>query len=1073
MKKFNLLNTIFGWGVFVIATIVYLLTVEPTASWWDCGEYIATAYKLQVGHPPGAPLFQIVARFFSMFAFGDTTRVALMVNIMSVLSSSFTILFLFWTITALARKIAFTDNQVTNGKIFTIIGGGLVGALAYTFSDSFWFSAVEGEVYAMSSFFTALVFWAILKWEQVADEDHAFRWIIFIAFMIGLSIGVHLLNLLAIPAIAFIFYFKRYKLSINGIIKTGIVSILLLVFIMYGIIPEIVNLFAKTELLFVNSFGLPFNSGTIFFALVMIGLITTGIMYTTKADTSKPLKLSFSILLVLMIILVLVGSSSTGSFIFRFIVSGVVLVLLYLIRNKKALLNTVILSFAFILIGYSSFLLIIIRANANTPINENNPSDAISLLSYLNREQYGSWPIFSGQYYNSPLDPTHPYKDGNPVYLRDTEKGKYVITDDRKSTIPNYDSRFTTVFPRMWSDQKEIHINAYKRWGKVKGTPIRYTQRDGTAEVINKPTFSENLRFFFKYQLGHMYWRYFLWNFVGRQNDVEGHGGIEHGNWLSGISFLDNGRLGDQEYFPASKHSPARNKFYALPLILGLVGLLYLLNKDYKSWAVVALLFLFTGMAITVFLNQYPYQPRERDYAYAGSFYAYAIWIGMGVIAITDFLTRMMNRKISAAFVTIICLILVPGIMAQQGWDDHNRSNKYAARDFAANYLNSCAPNAILITNGDNDTFPLWYAQEVEGIRTDVRVVNFMLASGDWYVHQLGKKIYDAEPLPFTLKPAQYNKGVNQIIPYFEEKTITGNVELKRVIDFIASDNKNTKLPLQSGNWVNYFPTKKVKLTVDSAKAIQNGIVPERLAGQIESVIEWNIKPNYLYKNDLMFLDFLATNDWERPVYFANPNSINHVFDVGKYCHLEGFVYRFMPVKAKYYIKGLGGLSTEASYDILMNKCLWGNLNDPSVYVDRESYRNVTIPRQNFMRLSQALIQEQKMDSAVAVADRCQEVFPNEKITYDVYMWPFVEVYYKAGQIEKANQLIAQLVENFEEDIIYYNSLKDHFAEYYAEDRQRAFALLQQLSTLAIRNKQTDLADRINEIIDYQFQQIQ
>ncbi|HNS16881.1 MAG TPA: DUF2723 domain-containing protein [Bacteroidales bacterium] len=1071
MKPYNRYNTILGWIVFAVATVVYSLTVEPTASWWDCGEYIATAYKLQVGHPPGAPFFQLAGRFFSLFAFGDTSRVALMINMMSVLSSSFTILFLFWTITMLAEKMVFCKGEeITAGQAYTVLGAGLVGALAYAFSDSFWFSAVEGEVYAMSSFFTALVFWAILRWEKVAGEPHAFRWLIFIAYMMGLSIGVHLLNLLAIPAIAFVYYYKKQKATSKGMILTGVISILLLAFIMYVIVPEIVNQFATAELLFVNTFGLPFNSGTIAFFIIIIGLSVTGILYTIKDPVSNVLRWSMLILLGCLVVLILAASSSGGNFVIRLIICGVLLTLLYMARNRKALLNTVVLSFVFILIGYSSFLLIVIRANANTPINENEPSDAISLLSYLNREQYGDWPIFYGPYYNAPLDPENPYKDGNPIYIKDLNTGKYVITDDRKSSIPNYDNRFCTIFPRMWSNQKESHISAYKQWGRVKGHPIRYTNRQGEAEVINKPTFGENLRFFFSYQVGHMYWRYFLWNFVGRQNDIEGHGGISEGNWISGIPFIDKMHIGSQEYLPFSMKNPARNKFYALPLILGLAGLFYQLKRDKKNTFVVALLFIMTGFAIIIYLNQYPYQPRERDYAYAGSFYAFAIWLGMGVMAVAELFNRFLKQHHAAIFATVLCFLLVPFIMAQQGWNDHNRSGKYAARDFAANYLNSCAPNAILITNGDNDTFPLWYAQEVEGIRTDVRVVNFMLASGDWYVRQMMKKVYDSDPLPFTLKAEQYNKGVNEIIPYYEESSIKGRSELKKVIDFIASESQSTRLPVQSGEWINYFPTKSVRLSVDSANAVKNGVVPAYYADRIEPFVDWQIKTNYLYRNDLMLLDFLATNNWKRPLYFANPNSVSQVLDIDTYCHLEGFVYRFMPVKAEHHIRGLSGLNTQASYDILMNKCKWGNLNDPGVTVDRESFRNTMIPKQNFMRLVQALMDAKKADSAVRVTDRVIEIFPNEKFPFDLYMIPFLEIYYQAGEIEKANRMNEILLNNHEGNIIYYQSLSGKFAEYYSEDQEQAFMVLNRLAELAREYDQKELADRIDGVIKYRLE---
>jgi hypothetical protein len=1012
MKNYRLLNNLLGWITFAIASFVYLSTIEPTASWWDCGEYISTAFKLQVGHPPGAPLFQMIGRFFSLFAFGDVSHVAMMVNAMSALCSAFTILFLFWSITALALKFVTKSDEMTAGEMYAILGSGLVGALAYTFSDSFWFSAVEGEVYAMSSFFTALVFWAILRWERVADEPHAFKWIILIAYFMGLSIGVHLLNLLAIPAIAFIYYFKKYKPSRNGIILTGIVSLIILSLIMFVIIPWIVNLAGKFELFFVNTLGLPFNSGTVVYFILLLGAIAWGLNYT--------------------------------------------------IRKKKALYNTLILCFTFILIGYSSFFMLVIRANANTPINENNPDDAISLLSYLNREQYGDWPILYGQYYNAPLDPQTPYKDGTPIYVRDAKAHKYIITSDRKNTIPNYDSRFCTLFPRMWSNQKSSHVSAYKAWGKVEGTPIDVTNEDGKTETLYKPTFGENLRFFFDYQIGHMYLRYFMWNFAGRQNDIEGHGGIKNGNWISGINYFDSNRLGDQSNLPQSMQNRANNKFYFLPLILGLVGMYFHFRKHYTGAIVVALMFLMTGLAIVVYLNQYPFQPRERDYAYAGSFYAFAFWIGFGVYFLFDML-RKINEKAVAIGVTAVCLLLVPGIMAKEGWNDHDRSGKYACRDFAADYLNSCAPNAILITNGDNDTFPLWYAQEVEGIRTDVRVVNYMLASGEWYVHQLGRKIYNSDQLPFTLTPEQYNKGVNEMIPFYEMSK--ERLALKDVIDFIASDDERAKLPLQSGEKIHFLPTKHLTLAIDSAYMVNNGLIPKYMAGNMVKSIDWDVKSNYLYKNDLMFLDFLATNNWKRPVYFATPSSVSDVLDIEKYCHQEGFVSRFLPVIAKGYIEGLGGVDAEGSYDIMMNKCKWGNLADPKVYVDRESYRNSMIPKQNFIRLAIQLMEEGKKDMAVKAIDRCQEAFPNSKITYDYYMMQFADIYYKCGATAKGSKLVETLAGIYEENLNYYSSLSPEFSANYQSDMEQGMAVLDRLASMAKENKQEAIAKKIDQFM--------
>ncbi|MEI6062823.1 MAG: DUF2723 domain-containing protein, partial [Bacteroidota bacterium] len=558
----------------------------------------------------------------------------------------------------------------------------------------------------------------------------------------------------------------------------------------------------------------------------------------------------------------------------------------------------------------------------DTPINENDPSDAVSLLSYLNRDQYGTWPVVYGQYYNAPLDRENPYSDGTPLYVKDKQKGKYSMTDERKNTIPNFDPRFCTIFPRMWSsDPEHQHPQMYKSWGEIKGIPIDVTNEDGKTETLYKPTFIENVRFFISYQIGHMYMRYFLWNFAGRQNDTQGEGGIRNGNWISGIPAIDNIRLGNQTTLPDSMKNAAHNKFYLLPLILGLIGMYFQLRKHTDGFLVVMLLFFMTGIAIVLYLNITPNQPRERDYAFAGSFYAFAIWIGFGVMGLWD-LVKKYNEKYTPVIITLVCLFLVPGIMAKEGWNDHDRSGKYATRDFAVNYLNSCAPNAILITNGDNDTFPLWYAQEVEGIRTDVRVVNFTLSSGEWYVHQLMRRIYQSDALPFTLSYNQYNKGVNEAVLY--SGAIKERVELQDLIDYIASDDPSSKYQAASRNLAMY-PTKNVKISVDSASMVKNGMVPPQFAGKVVSSVEFDIKPNTLYKNDLMLLDFLAKNKFKRPVYFSNPASIKS-FDLSRYCFMEGFVYRFMPANAEGsdFYKRIGGVNAESSYDILMNKCKWG-----------------------------------------------------------------------------------------------------------------------------------------------------
>lgn len=1007
MENYTKLNRLLGWLVFLIATVTYFLTLEPTASWWDCGEYIATAYKLQVGHPPGAPLFQLIGRFFSLFAFGNTENVAMMVNVMSALSSSFTILFLFWSITLLGRKLLGKGEELSKGNMYAVLGSGLVGALAFTFSDSFWFSAVEGEVYAMSSFFTAITFWAILRWERVADENHALRWILLIAFLIGLSIGVHMLNLLAIPAIAFVYYFRKFKVSTKGVLITLAVSMILLSIIMYIIIPGVVSLSTAFELFFVNTIGLPFNSGTIIYFMVLIALIVLGLRYTH--------------------------------------------------RKKRIILNTSILSFVFILIGYSSFFLLIIRSNENTPINENSPKDAISLLSYLNREQYGSWPKAYGQYYTAP---TVDYEDGNPLYIRDDRSGKYIITDYRRGTIPVYDKRFMTIFPRMWSNLKPEHKRMYNQYAK------NTTTIDVNGESVKKPSFGDNLGFFFNYQLGHMYFRYFMWNFAGRQNNIESQPGPKNGNWLSGIGFMDNPRLGNQSGLPDSMANPARNTFYFLPLILGLLGLFFHLQTNKRDTLVVALLFFMTGIAIVLYLNQYPYQPRERDYAYAGSFYAFAIWIGLGVMGLYTWMKKYMGGStILAASITTLALVLVPGIMAQQGWDDHNRAGKYTARDFGMNYLASCDKDAVLITNGDNDTFPLWYVQEVEDFRTDVRVVNYMLSSGYWYVQQLGKKVYDSEPLPLTLTPDQYEKGRNQYLMYVD-RGLKGRAEVKDLVNFVASDDERTKIPLTTGEKLNYIPTKKLRLTVDSAKCVDNGIVPLEMAHLIEPYIEWDIRQNALYKNDLMLLDFLATNDWERPLYFANPNSLERVVDIDEYCHLEGNVYKFMPVKASNYIRGLGGINADRSYDIIMNDFRWGNLNDPAVVVDRESYRHARILKQNFLRVAQALKDEGKIEQAVDIMDTCIHYFPHDKIHYDIIMMPYVELYFEAGETEKATAEAYKLLDMCDQEMTYFLSLEPLFADaLYKSEMQQDLAILRRIAEIAEREGLSELSAEAEAVL--------
>ena len=1018
--SFKKLNNIVGWFVFFIATLVYFLTLENTVSWWDCGEYISTAYKLQVGHPPGAPLFQMIGRFFSLFAFGDVTKVALMINAMSALCSSFTILFLFWTITLLSRKIWMKDGEnAPLANQIAVLATGVIGALAYTFSDSFWFSAVEGEVYAMSSLFTAITFWAILKWEQVADEPYNYRWLIFIAYLIGLSIGVHLLNLLCIPAVVYVVYFKKYKkVTFKGFVIAGIISVALVGFIQVILVPAVVSLCGKFELFFVNSLGMPFNIGTFVYFVLLIAAIVLGIYFTNK--------------------------------------------------YKKVILNTVILSFMFILIGYSSFFMLVIRANANTPINENEPSEAVSMLSYLKREQYGSWPLLYGPYYMAkPYDANN----GSPVYIRDEAKGKYVITDNREGTEPIYDDNVMTIFPRMWNGTKSSYISTYNQYiDRSKMIPVPMKKSDGSSEMVMRPTFMQNLKFFIGYQCNHMYWRYFMWNFVGRQNDIQGHGELENGNWISGIKFIDNARLGDQTNLPKSMTNSGRTAFYFLPLILGLIGLFYHIKRDMNNSWVVFLLFFMTGLAIVIYLNQTPFQPRERDYAYAGSFYAFCIWIGIGVLAIIELLQKFMKNKMVTAVVAFFLCLSVPTVMAASGWEGHNRSEKTSALDWGKNYLKNLPENAVIFTRGDNDTFPLWYVQEVEGYRTDVRVCNYMLSSGYWYVHQMGRKQYESERLPLSLTPEQYDNGVNE--PVFIQELFTEPVELKDAIDFIKSDNPRTKVSLMSGTKANYLPARNLKLTVDKEAVVRNGIVPESMKDMIVDEIVWRIPDNinYLYKNDLMLLDFMATNDWTRAVYFTSLSDIKNVLGIDKYLHQEGLAHRFMPVLASDYHKDAGGVYVEGSYELLMaDDIRWGNLNLPEVSVDPESRRNLLFVKQAYMRLAQALVNRNQNNSAIAVLDKCQEFFPDEKIPYDLYMMAYPEIYYQAGAIEKGDELINKIIANCLDNLRYYKELDNKFITYYTENIRENLAMINEMSNVAAKHKRLDLSKSLENTLEQEF----
>jgi len=1116
--SYQKLNILGGWFVFFVTAVVYTMTLEPTMSFWDCGEFIASANRMEVGHPPGAPLFMLIARVFS--AFSSPENVPYMVNFLSGICSAATVMFLFWSITHMAKKIADRNGVLNGGRIAAILGSGMIGGLAYTFSDTFWFSGVEGEVYAMSSLFTAAVFWAILKWESVADRGNELRWIILIAYVMGLSIGVHLLNLLAIPAICFVYFFKRYEVTPKGIAATALISLALLILIQTGIIIWFVQLAGYFERIFVNSLGLPFNSGALFYATAVIALIVFGLYYSRK--------------------------------------------------KGMVALNTLILGISVAVIGYTSFATIIIRSQANPPMNENKPDNLFSLLAYLNREQYGDRPLLKGQYFNTPEDPKEPYRDGGKVWVKsfsvreDNTKGKLVLScrerfeaeqfindnpdrklrivqeylesGEKKSAVVNYDKRYTTVFPRMYSSQAN-HVREYKQWSNYKGWSNernrakmaeteslikelesenqqismylnrRRDQLSGddarelesryrtNERVLQKkyadvlPSKSEDIRYFVSYQIGWMYWRYFMWNFAGRQNDVQGHGDFIDGNWISGVKWLDEARLGNRsELSERESSNPGHNTFYLLPLILGLIGFIFQMVRHPKDFSVVAMLFLLTGFAIVIYLNQTPLQPRERDYAYAGSFYAFAFWIGLGVYALYYAATQATLRQLlvtsgmaiggslllyllesavsasgdasvmgasllymsvvaSLALLTMgalgrisgegllkgvaataVCLP-VPIIMAVQGWDDHDRSDRRTGIDMANNYLQSLQPDAILFTNGDNDTFPLWYAQEVEGMRRDVRVANLSLLNTDWYIDQMKRRAYDSAPLEFSIKEQQYRQGTRDVLfldPYSETKDF---MDLREALAF-ALDDANA-IP-NGDRMVSYLPSYKFKLDLDPAAVeafrpfVGDG---DSLVTQLrfELTDGRGRKRSYITKAQLMVLDLLVNMDWQRPIYFAVTTGGEAYMGLERYFQLEGLAYRLTPIWHKESPNPNldGGVSTNLMYENMMTRFKWGNMDTGNIYLDENNRRMTTNLRLQFSHLAEQLIGEGKKEKALEVLHKAMEVMPERNVPYDQpqIMWHLSELFYEAGDSVAGFELTRRLVELNNQQITYYNSL--------------------------------------------------
>jgi hypothetical protein len=1054
MKKYRLINNVSGWTVFLIAAVTYLMTIEPTASLWDCGEFIASCFKLEVGHPPGNPVFMVMGNFFTHFA-GSVTKIAPLVNSMSALASAFTILFLFWTITHLAKKILIKDeNDYTPGRIIAIMASGAVGALAYTFSDSFWFSAVEGEVYASSSLFTALVFWAILKWENVADEKRADKWIVLIAFLMGLSIGVHLLNLLAIPAIVLVYYFRKFEFTWKGFSFSFVTSIVLLALLMYGIMPGVVTISSKFDFFFVNSLGLPANSGMLFHILIIAVLFVLAVRSSFTSDN----RVKNGILAIAALFFTgiwVVSGSAIFNIIMLIIISGVIW---YIAGQNRTALNTLLTAIMVILIGYSANAIIIIRSTANTPLNENNPSNPFNLLYFLNREQYGERPLFSGQYYNAPVID---YADGKPKYALDN--GKYIITSHNLERV--YDQRFITLFPRMWSDQSD-HEEVYKEWGRVKGTSVQVTDQSGESKVLKKPTFSENLRFMFSYQYGYMYFRYFMWNFAGKQNDTQGTGGAINGNWMSGINFLDEPRLGTSDLPGDMKTDPSRNKYYLLPLILGLAGMFYQLNRDNKNWGIILLLFVMTGIAIVFYLNQYPNQPRERDYAYTGSFYFFSVWIGMGVLYLFELLSKITNEKIAASAAGALCFFAVPVIMGSQNWDDHDRSGRYLARDVASDYLNSCAPDAILFSNGDNDTFPLWYAQEVENVRTDIRVCNLMLLNTDWYIDQMKRTTYGSAPLPVTLPVKKYYDGVNNQL-FIVEKT-KDPVDISTIIDFVNSDNKATKVQVSANEILDIIPSRTIRIPVDKAKVLASGTVSAADADKIVPYIDIKLKGNSILKSQLIVLDILAHNNWQRPIYFITGYH-NDALGLEEYFQLEGLAYRFVPIKSenKNWLD-YGRINTDILYENMMKKFLWRGANVRSVDLDYNHKRTLMVvkARLNYARLAKALSGEGKNEKALEVLNYCMNTFPLEKVPYDPYMADIIEGYFAAGASDKAVEMTNAMCDYYYKRLDYFLKQKPFIINSAEFEIQTAIQYTSRVATACTSSGKTELGDQITKKLE-------
>ena len=1019
-KKWNL---ILGWLAFLIAFITYSFTVEPTVSFWDAGEYILTSSKLQVGHPPGAPFFQMMGAFFSIFA-SEPSQIGLMINMMSATASAFTILFMFWSIVLLIKQVVKNNNESSKAQNTAILGAAFVGSLSFAFTDSFWFNAVETEVYAMATLIMAVLFYLGLRWGNDMFTPRGNKWLILISFVVGLSFGVHFMGLLTIPAISLIYFFKNYKtITVKNFVLANLAGIAVLLFVFKLLAPNILRYFSVLEIFFVNSVGLPFNSGSIIAFILLVGFIFWGLNYTRKKGYIH--------------------------------------------------LNTGLLCITFIVIGFSSWLMLPIRANANVTVNENNPSSARELLAYYNLEQYPKTHLFYGPQFTDQyagLDENQPYIDDKPKYEKDETSGTYVIVNDYKDGLQNYNTEHASLLPRMWSSehaenymmysgflefsikseyqmQNELRslVNSFKD-SVAKGDVDYEGYNDFLKEYgrfidIQKPSLLQNIYYLFDYQIGYMYWRYFMWNFTGRQDDVQGRLDL-HGNWISGIEALDSYILGiSQDNLPSDVlNNKARNTYYFLPLLLGLIGLFFLFNRDKKLFWTMLVFFLFTGIAIQVYTNVRPFEPRERDYSLVGSFYVFALWIGFGVFAIYEKLRAYSKTSLLAPLLSIVCLIAVPGILISQNWDDHDRSGRETAHAMAVQYLEACDPNAIIFTIGDNDTFPLWYAQEIEGIRRDVRVVCTSLLNVDWYIDQMKRKAYDSDPIPSSLTHDKYKWGTRDYI--IKEVVTKDTLRLDQFLGFITNDDPRTKykntLDQQgydtSGQRrqdlnANFFPTEHVRIPVDKESVLRNGIVKAKDSASIVPYIDIRIKGSAIYKNRLLMLDIIANNNWERPIYFSGGafGDDDYIW-MKDYLQLDGLVYKLVPIKtavAKNNPFDMGRIDSEKMYDMVTNWD-WGNNGDPTIYHDIETRRNSLTYRGNLARLIEVLIQEGELEKAEEIADLAMEKMPVDLFGFYTLLEPYIGAYYELEATEKARELYLNVSQKYQESLKYYSSLSEY-----------------------------------------------